>query len=97
VLFAVALVGTWLKYFRTVAPDIVGHISSLTRDNPYVKIPGGGSSLSGFKRARYLKDVEIKIADLKPDDEVGRIVIMSVDEANPRGSGHELGRKRKYE
>lgn len=58
---------------KTIAPDIFGYVSSLTRDNPNVDLPDGGSTLSGFERARLMKHVKIKIADVSGDPEVGRI------------------------
>jgi hypothetical protein len=94
VLFTISIIGYILHYFFTVAPDLTGHVSSLTRDNLYVNIPKGGSSLSGFKRAIYLKDVMIKIGDAKPDDEMGHIVVMSVDAAREKAG--KLDRDRKY-
>jgi hypothetical protein len=95
VLFGIALIGYILRYFFTVAPDFVGHVSSLTRDNPHIDIPSGGSSLSGFKRARYLKDVVIRIGDIKSETDIGHIVVMSVDNKESKGSKLEI--KRKYE
>lgn len=95
VLFTVGVTGYSLKYFVTVAPSIIGHVSSFTRDNPHVRIPQGGSSLSGFKRARLIKDVVIKIGDSKPNSTVGHIVIMSPEDGGD--SKARLSKERKYE
>ena len=97
VLFMIGLIGTYLKYFATVAPEIVNHISSFTRDNPNVQIPPGGSSLGGFKRARYLKKVIIKIGDSKPEAAVGHVVVISVEKGQSEESRRLLDKKRKYE
>lgn len=63
VLLFCALLGPWLKFIN-IAPDLVGHISSVTRDNPYFTLPPGGSMLGGYERARLLKDVEIIAGDV---------------------------------
>lgn len=58
---------------RTIAPDIFGYVSSLTRKNHDLDIPDGGPTLSGFERARLMKHVKIKIADVSADGNVGRV------------------------
>ncbi|OMP86674.1 hypothetical protein BK809_0003846 [Diplodia seriata] len=55
------------------APDFLGSISALTRDSPFVDAPPGGSTMDGTDRARLLKDKWVRIQDVKPDEEVGRI------------------------
>jgi hypothetical protein len=72
ILFFAALVGFWLRR-HTIVPDVFGYVSSMTRDNPYLHLPDGGSTLSGLDRARALKHVKVKIADLRSDSAVGRI------------------------
>ena len=61
VLLAAAIVSFWLRK-HTLAPDIFGYVSSLTRDNPNVPLPEGGTALSGWDRARLLRDVRVRIA-----------------------------------
>lgn len=73
ILLVAALASFWLRR-RTLAPDIFGYVSSSTRDNPYLDLPEGGSTLSGLDRARLLKNVKIKIADVSANhEEAGRI------------------------
>jgi hypothetical protein len=61
-----------------VAPEILGFMSALTRDNPHVRIPGGGTAMSGIQRSRLLKDVRIRLGDIREErDEVGYIAITS--------------------
>jgi hypothetical protein len=73
ILFLSAVASFWLR-MATVAPDIFGYVSSLTRDNPHMRLPEGGSTLSGLDRTRALKDVKVKIADLNGNRaDVGRI------------------------
>jgi hypothetical protein len=59
-----AVAGFYLKYTAT-APDILGYVSTLTRDNPYTPtVPEGGNNLSGLERARLLSDLPVQIGDV---------------------------------
>jgi hypothetical protein len=61
ILLAAAFFAYWLRT-RTLAPDIFGYVSSLTRENPHFNIPTeNGSTLSGMERARLLANVKLKI------------------------------------
>lgn len=62
---------------QTTAPDILGYVSSLTRDNPHVEIPKGGTTLYGKDRARLVRDIKIQLADVKEGGEVGYIALKS--------------------
>jgi len=64
---------------RTVAPDVLNHISSLTRDNPHIDAPAGGSGLGGAERARLLKNMRVQLGDLEPLAKNGYIVFRSTD------------------
>lgn len=66
---------------KTLAPDIFGYVSSLTRDNPLVHLPDGGSSLSGLDRARMLRHVQVRIADVGGADGKGRVGLAQVGES----------------
>ena len=80
ILFFCAL-GSLIVRHITVAPDILGFVSSFTRDNVYFPITlGGGSALDGEERARMLRNVKVQIADVKPDDVVGHVAFTSVVE-----------------
>jgi hypothetical protein len=72
ILFFAAAASFWLR-IQTVAPDIFGYVSSMTRDNPHMGLPDGGSTMSGSDRARALKHVRVKIAHLNGDSGVGHI------------------------
>ncbi|CAH0002394.1 unnamed protein product [Clonostachys byssicola] len=60
-------------------PDILGYASSMTRDNPYINLPEGGSSLDGPDRARLLKGTRIQLADVRPEKEIGYITLRAVE------------------
>ena len=79
VLLFAAVVAFWLRK-HTLAPDIFGFVSSLTRDNPHLRLPEGGSTLSGIERSRAMKVVKVKIADVSEDGRVGRVGLAQVDD-----------------
>lgn len=72
ILLIAASAAVWLRK-RTLAPDIFGYVSSLTRDNPMIDLPAGGSTLNGIDRARMMRGVKVKIADVGGDDGLGRV------------------------
>jgi hypothetical protein len=63
----------------TKAPDILGYVSTMTRDNPFVTVPNGGNTLDGADRARHLAHMNVKLADGRPDADVGHVVLCSID------------------
>lgn len=64
----------------TVAPDILGFVSSLTRDNRYfAPLPPGDSLLDGEQRARKLRNMKVQIQDVRPDSDVGHIAFARAD------------------
>ncbi|KAB8606216.1 hypothetical protein FH972_025847 [Carpinus fangiana] len=79
ILLLVSLAGLLVKVL-TIAPDIMGYVSSMTYHNPYVHLPPGGGPLDGMERARLLRDIRIKIADVKGSDEVGHVALVSVED-----------------
>lgn len=68
-----------LRFMITV-PDILGQVSTMTRDNPYVPLPEGGSALGGSDRARILQDLRVQIVDVNCEDELGHIAFAAVNE-----------------
>lgn len=79
----------------TRAPDLFCGVSSLTRDSVFMtRVPEGGSSLSASDRARHLQDVWVRIQDVKPEDDVGRIAFSDQKEL---GTAAALRWERKYE
>ncbi|GAM89017.1 hypothetical protein ANO11243_070510 [Dothideomycetidae sp. 11243] len=78
VLLSLSIANAVLK-FQITAPDIMGSVSSLTYDNPYVPLPPGGSVLDGTDRARALYDLRVRIGDVQPSETVGRIAFAAAD------------------
>jgi hypothetical protein len=60
---------------RTLGPEMFGFVSSMTYENPYVKIPTGGSMLDAMERARLLKDIPVRVGDVCGDEQIGHIAL----------------------
>lgn len=80
VLTIISIIGVICQFLR-IAPDIF-YISGLTRDTPYVNVEGQGamSTLDGSYKARPLRNMRVVIADVKPDEKVGKVALIAVDE-----------------
>jgi hypothetical protein len=72
IIFTTGLVALVLKHM-TLSPEMFGFVTSMTYENPWVKVPEGGTTLDAMERARLLKDVEVHVADVCGDDSVGHI------------------------
>jgi hypothetical protein len=94
ILFLAALFGAHLLR-KTIAPDIFGYVSSLTRDNPHFhQLAADRSTLSGLERARLLGHMKIKIGDIEDgQQQVGRIDFCHVVDGN---EVKRLQKERKY-
>ena len=95
ILLAAAIIAFWLRK-KTLAPDIFGYVSSLTRDNPYLNLPTAGSAMSGFQRARAMRGVRVRIADVGGSEDVGRIGLAPADDAQHVSEMRELSLNRQY-
>ncbi|KAF2032300.1 hypothetical protein EK21DRAFT_61301 [Setomelanomma holmii] len=58
---------------KTLGPEMFGFVSSMTYENPWVKVPEGGTMLDAMERTRLLKDVEVHIGDVCGNESVGHI------------------------
>ncbi|KAF2274912.1 uncharacterized protein EI97DRAFT_93655 [Westerdykella ornata] len=58
---------------KTLGPEMFGFVASMTYENPHVNIPRGGTMLDAMERARLLKDMEVRIGDVRVDGDVGHI------------------------
>lgn len=59
VLYVCAGAGLILEYLCS-GPDILGYVSTMTRDNAYTPLPSAASTLDGPKRARLLKNYRVR-------------------------------------
>jgi hypothetical protein len=68
-----------------LAPDILRCVSSMTRDSFLFPEQDqmSSSALSRQARARYRRKVQVQIADMKPEDEIGRIALAPVTWKGP--------------
>lgn len=92
ILFIVGTIGMMMSC-HTLAPDILGSVSSHTRDNSHMWIPTGGSALGGLERTRLLFDMRVRLQDVKAEEAVGHISLASYDEAWRRSN---LDRRKLY-
>ncbi|KAI9794119.1 MAG: hypothetical protein M1835_006800 [Candelina submexicana] len=83
-------IATVMLHYRVLAPDMLGHVSSLTRENRYTPLPPGGCALDGAARTRLLKNLRVRIEDVKWREGVGHITLSSV-----RGPADNVGMLRK--
>ncbi|KAL3473812.1 hypothetical protein BJX99DRAFT_260928 [Aspergillus californicus] len=65
----VASIAAFLIASCTTSPDILGYVSTLTRENPSIPLPGFSSTLGGLERATLQRDILIRLGDVKPDDD----------------------------
>ncbi|CAG9977922.1 unnamed protein product [Clonostachys byssicola] len=59
-------------------PDVVGFASSMTHDNPYTPLLDCGSAMPGPQRARWLRDMRVQLADVRPDNDVGYVAFRNL-------------------
>jgi hypothetical protein len=75
----IAVAGLCFK-FATIAPDILGYVSTMTRHNPFTDVPDGGNTLDGLHRARLLDGMTVQIADVHPENaQTGHIAFRSIN------------------
>jgi hypothetical protein len=73
VLLATGLAGTVVSR-RTLAPDMLGYVASMTYNNRYLALPDGfGGELDAMRRVRILGDLRVSLSDVCGDEEVGRL------------------------
>jgi len=74
VIFTIGFTAIILKR-QTLGPEMFGFVTSMTYENPWIKIPQGGTMLDAMERARLLRDVEVHVADVRGNDNVGHIAL----------------------
>ncbi|KAH0538704.1 hypothetical protein FGG08_004721 [Glutinoglossum americanum] len=84
---------TVIVRLRLRVPDMLGSVSSLTRDSAFIGVPSAASTLDGDERARLLKDMWIRLQDVQPGAQIGRISLSSNQSLRDNG----LDRQRFYE
>ncbi|KAF7550274.1 hypothetical protein G7Z17_g5835 [Cylindrodendrum hubeiense] len=74
VLFCLSLVNVVIRCLIK-APDCLEGVAGLTRDSQYIRVPQEGSGMSGSDRLQMIKGTKVRICDVNPDSEVGRIAL----------------------
>jgi hypothetical protein len=84
----------WVHH-KLITPDVLGHVSSLTTENPYVSIPsvqpGSGSALDGLERAKLLGKMKVQIRDVQTQEELGKFALTTDIQAYQKA-----GKNRRY-
>ncbi|KAI8689572.1 hypothetical protein NCS56_00220800 [Fusarium sp. Ph1] len=57
------------------APDFLEGMAGLTRDSKYIRVSQEGSGMSGSDRLQRIKGTKVRICDVNPDSDVGRIAL----------------------
>lgn len=84
ILLFCGIAGLYFRY-RSRSPDILGYVSSMTRDNMNFEQIPGGDKLGGMERARAMRHVRVQIADVKPWDGEGHITLRSLGHRPEQG------------
>jgi hypothetical protein len=74
VIFSIGVAALVLKH-NTLSPEMFGLVTSMTYENPWMKVPEGGTTLDAMERARLLKDIKVRVADVCGDENVGHIAL----------------------
>lgn len=79
ILFLISITSLILET-RTLAPDILGYVSSFTRDNPFATC-SEASYLNGLQRAKALNEMKVLVGDVQPGSESGYAAVAATDRA----------------
>ncbi|KAF5590929.1 uncharacterized protein FSUBG_10658 [Fusarium subglutinans] len=60
---------------RIRAPDFLDSVAGLTRDSQFVDVSQEGSGKSGSDRLEMIRDVQVRICDVYPEREIGKIAL----------------------
>lgn len=63
-------------------PTLSMNITTMIRENPYVDIPAGGSTLDDSERSRLLQDVRVRLGDVAPAAKTGHIALGTISNGN---------------
>ncbi|KAF4610416.1 hypothetical protein G7Y89_g15703 [Cudoniella acicularis] len=86
----------WLSY-RILTSDILGYVSSMSIENPHLRIPGvppgSGSALDGLKRAKLLRKMRVQIRDVQETEEFGKLALTNNTKGLPSKSRKEKNQR----
>jgi len=75
IILLIAGVAAILVESQTVAPDVLGYVSTVARNSKYLRLPKTNSTMSGGDRLRKLGGYKVMMQDVKPSTEVGQIAL----------------------
>lgn len=80
-------IATGVLNMRRRGPNILDSFSTLIRDSVYClpELPNGSSMEDGFDQSRRLRDVIVRLGDVKLDDYVGRVAVGVVNNKSDVG------------
>ncbi len=88
ILLGVGITGTIVSR-RTLAPNVLGYVASMTYNNAYFPLPERGGVLDATHRARVLRNVQVSVSDVNGAGEVGRIAFTSFVKTRPLEKGRK--------
>lgn len=59
----------------TVAPDVLGYVSTVARNSRYLQLPKTSGAMSGGERAKTVGSVKVMMQDVKGNANVGKIAL----------------------
>lgn len=74
ILFLAGLAGVVVESM-TVAPDVLGYVSTVARNSRYLQLPKTSSAMSGGERAKTVGGVKVMMQDVKGKANVGKIAL----------------------
>lgn len=66
----------------SLGPCLSMNITTMIRDNPYVDIPAGGSTLDDSERSKLLQNVRVRLGDVAPAAKTGHIALGTISDGN---------------
>lgn len=87
-----AIAGLIFEYL-CIGPNVLGYVSTTTRDNAYTPLPSGASAVDGLERARLLRNYRVQMADVNPDFTVGHVALCATESGIPYS---KLTKRRRY-
>jgi hypothetical protein len=88
VLLATGLAGKLLER-RTLVPDMLGYVASMTYNNRYLPLPDLDDALDAMQRVRLLGAMRVRFGDVHGDEEVGRLAFTSNINTRPLEEGRK--------
>lgn len=73
-LLFLGFLGIYYRYTNSL-PDVLGYVSTLTRDNPNFETPPDAHKSDGLEMANYYKSMRVQLVSTATNDDRGRITL----------------------